>query len=202
MTNCPSCGYEIRDSKSVSSVRELATKLERIENQKMPDFKEKKSVMKMVFGRDFNVEDQLEKAKRDFMIQKENEKAGIIINYSVPNTKEDILEFMLLASSNIDVKKGIGDRVSVAWLSKLEQVYEKAKISMGNTSDFEQIERIYSQKKKQIRDKKIRGIMIGAGCFLSWFFLLGLLWNPVATISITIGVIVLIVIVFVYMKKK
>lgn len=52
VANCPACGYEIRDTYSVSFVREFAMKLEQIETQKMPAFEGKKSVMKMVFGRD------------------------------------------------------------------------------------------------------------------------------------------------------
>ena len=42
LTVCPSCGYEIRDAKSSTSVRELAQKLENISAQKMQDFEEKK----------------------------------------------------------------------------------------------------------------------------------------------------------------
>ena len=58
LTVCPSCGHEIRDVKSSTSVRELALKLESISAQKMPTFEEKKSVMKMVFGKDFKEEDE------------------------------------------------------------------------------------------------------------------------------------------------
>ena len=60
---CPTCAHEIRDTKSSTAVRELALKLERIEAQKMPAFEEKKSVMKMVLGKDFNEEDEAEEAK-------------------------------------------------------------------------------------------------------------------------------------------
>lgn len=201
VANCPSCGHEIRDKRSSSSVRELAMKLERIEAQKMPAFEEKKSVMKMVFGKDLNDEDEVEKAREHFEEQKKHEKANIIINYSVPNTKEDIMEFMLLASSNINVKYGIDDVVTKAWISKLEQVYEKAKLSMGNSSDFIQIERIYDQKKKQIKDKKIRGFLIGISCVAGWFFLWGLLWNPRVTVAIAVVLIILLIIGFILFKK-
>ena len=60
-------------------------------------------------------EDEVEEAQKRFEKHKRQQKTNLIINFSVPNTREDILEFMILASSNIDVKKGIDDEVSKAW---------------------------------------------------------------------------------------
>lgn len=71
LTVCPSCGYEVRDVSTPSSVRELAMKLESISAQKMPAIPEKKSVMKMVFGRDFREGDEAEEALRRFENQKD-----------------------------------------------------------------------------------------------------------------------------------
>lgn len=198
---CPSCGYEIRGSKSTSSVREFATRLEQIDAQKMPDFQTKKSVVKMVFGRDFDNKDELEEARRNFETQKKQEKSNLIINYSVPNTKEDILEFLILASSNIDMKMGIDDNVSKAWITKLDQVYQKAEISMRNESDFAQIKDIYEKKKKQIKAKRLKPILTIVVLFLLYFFLLGLLWNPTVTIAIVV-VVLLIIGAVLYKKKK
>lgn len=163
-SHCPSCFYEIRDARSSNSVRELALKLERIEAQKMPHIEEKKSVMKMLVGKDFKEDDEIEEAQERFDEQKRQEKANLIINYAVPNTKEDILEFMILASSNIDVKKGIDDEVTKAWLSKLDQVYERAKILMGNTPAFSQIKYIYDKKKAELKNRKFKGLAIA--CFI------------------------------------
>ena len=202
LTVCPTCGHEIRDVRSSTSVRELALKLERISAQKMPAFEEKKSVMKMVFGKDFKEEDEAEEALKRFESQKNREKASLIINFSVPNTKEDIMEFMILAASNIDVKKGVDDDVTKAWISKLDQVYQRAEISMGGHPDFAQIKSIYDRKKKELKNKKIKGFLIGAGCVAGWFFLIGLLWNPAATIAISIGVLVLVIIGAILFKKR
>ena len=163
-SHCPSCGYEIRDARSSSSVRELAQKLERIEAERMAPIEEKKSLMKMVFGKDFKEENEVEEAQERFDEHKRQQKASLIINFSVPNTREDILEFMILASSNIDVKKGIDDEVSKAWLSKLDQVYEKAKLLMGNKPSFTQIKYIYDRKKAQIKNRKFKGLAIA--CFI------------------------------------
>ena len=202
LTVCPTYGYEIRDVRSASSVRELAVKLENISAQKMPAFEEKKSVMKMVFGKDFKEGDEAEEALKRFESQKNQEKASLIINFAVPNSKEDIMEFMILAASNIDVKKGIDDDVTKAWISKLDQVYQRAEISMGKYSDFLQIKTIYDRKKKEIKNKKLKGVLIWVGGVAGWFFLLGLLWNPAVTIGIAIGVLILGIIGIVLFKKR
>ena len=202
VTHCPSCGYEIRDTRSANSVKEFAEKLERIEARQMPAFEEKRSVMKMVFGKDFKNKDEAEEAKNDFEEQKEQEKATLIINYSVPNTKEDILEFMILAASNINVKKSTDDEVTKAWIAKLEQVYQRAEISMGNSPDFLQIKNIYDSKKKELKRHNRNTAIAIIAPFTGSLFLLGLLWNPVATIGIAVGVIVLIIIGVILFKRK
>lgn len=179
-SHCPSCGYEIRDARSSSSVRELAQKLERIEAERMAPIEEKKSLMKMVLGKDLKGEDEEEKAQEKFDEQKKQQKANLIINFSVPNTREDILEFMILASSNIDVKKGINDEVSKAWLQKLEQVYQRAQITIRNTNEFKQVKFIYDSKQKELGNQKKRKknkiiggvILMGAGLLL---YMLGMM---------------------------
>lgn len=168
-------GFEIRGKESSNSIKEFTFKLEKIDSKEMPDFKEDKSVIKKIFGKDFNEEDEEEEAREKFEEQKKQQKANLIINYSVPNTKEDILEFMILACSNINVKQGIDDVVSKAWLSKLEQVYQRAQITMKNSNDFIQIKNIYDNKKKEIKDKKKRTLIIVLACILGYFMLFGLL---------------------------
>jgi len=65
--------------------------------------------------------------------------------------------------------------VSKAWLSKLDQVYQRAQITMGNSKDFMQIKNIYDNKKKEIKDKKKRSIIIAISGVVGWLMLLGLL---------------------------
>lgn len=196
-SHCPSCGYEIRDARSSSSVRELAQKLERIEAERMAPIEEKKSLMKMVFGKDFKEEDEVEEAQERFDEHKRQQKANLIINFSVPNTREDILEFMILASSNIDVKKGIDDEVTKAWISKLDQVYEKARLMLGNSPSFSQIKYIYDRKKAQIKNRKFKGLatacFIVGGYILLMSFIFFMAENPAAAIILLlIGIAVLV----------
>lgn len=144
MTNCPACGYEIRNVKAVESVRELSAKLAEIEAQKMHIPEGKNSVLKMLLGRDLENTEKKEEAQKKFDEQKKQEKANLIVNYSVPNTKEDILEFMLLASSNIEAGHDKNDVVTKAWMSKFEQVYHKAELTLGNDPKFAKIQEIYT----------------------------------------------------------
>ena len=109
---------------------------------------------------------------------------------------------MLLAASNIDIKQGIDDEVSKAWISKLEQVYQKAEITMGNGTDFEKIRTIYQKKNKQIKDKKLKSVLSWGGGIALWFILLGLLWNPTATIVIVVTLIILAIVGTVLFKRK
>lgn len=190
-SHCPSCGYEIRDAQSSSSVRELILKLEKIEAQKMPHIEEKKSVMKMVFGKDLKTDDEVKEAQKRFDEHKRQQKANLIINFTVPNTKEDILEFMILASSNINVKKGLDDEVTKAWLSKLEQVYEKAKLLMGNTPAFGQIKYVYDKKKTELKNRKFKGLAIASFIVGGIILFLGLILL-LAIISIGSVIVVLI----------
>ena len=115
VTNCPSCGYEIRSTNAVSAIHEFAQKLEQLDS---PDKRER-----------------------------------LIRNFYVPNTKEDIIEFIILATSNIE---GNGD-CDTAWMAKLEQVYQKAKISLGKSPEFEYIEQHYINAKRIFqRNKTLR----------------------------------------------
>ncbi|MBQ9744546.1 MAG: zinc ribbon domain-containing protein [Clostridia bacterium] len=90
----------------------------------------------------------------------ENQRIIIIKNFPVPNTKEDIFEFMLLASSNFDASYYAThlheEDISDAWLTKIEQCYQKAKLSFGSNSDFEKIESLYLQIKNECAEKEIK----------------------------------------------
>lgn len=151
--NCPLCGYEIRNSNGNLSVQKFMKMLEQIETKEMI-VDESKSTMKKIFGRDFENEDVLKQKRVNFEKQKEREKINLIANYPVPNNKEDIIEFMILASSNIDAKGAKKNDITKAWIAKSEQVYEKAKIMFEDTPDFMQIERIYTGKNNNIKKQK------------------------------------------------
>ncbi|WP_301082355.1 zinc ribbon domain-containing protein [Thomasclavelia cocleata] len=73
------------------------------------------------------------------------QKIELIRNFYIPNTKEDIYEFFILATSNISA----GGYDVEAWYSKLEQTYHKAKLSFGNETEFQYLNQLYNKTKKQ-----------------------------------------------------
>lgn len=74
-------------------------------------------------------------------------KADIIRSFPIPNTKEDVFEFMILASTNYDESFSQSDNkqkeIREAWISKIEQGYQKAKLLFGDYPEFQKIESIY-----------------------------------------------------------
>lgn len=173
VTNCPSCGFELRDTNTTSSIKEFTLKLEAIESRRSLCKDKKHSFISKIYGSDGKLTDT------------DEQKISLIRSFSVPNTKEDVLEFMVLASSNVDVSiYGWGDKgvitesrkaVTEAWIAKMEQVYEKAKLMFANTPEFQKIEKTYLKKVMEVKKRK-RGI---------WVTLIGLnvgLWGLIGLI--------------------
>ncbi len=80
-----------------------------------------------------------ELAKRIEMTESTEKKIELIRNFYIPNTKEDICEFFILATSNLNVD---GDEAD-AWRAKMDQAYQKAKLTFGSTPEFEYLTRMY-----------------------------------------------------------
>lgn len=143
--NCPSCGYEFRDSRTTNSVKELASQLEELEKRKGK--KKLRDMFLGAYGHFTNEDDQ---------------RINLIRNFPIPSTKEDVVEFAILASSNIDIKSyglsGVNNKIlreiSDAWMAKFEQAHQKAKLLFGDSTDFHRIDTLYSEKKKQIKHEK------------------------------------------------
>lgn len=149
---CPSCGLELRGAKATSSVKEFSLKLEAIESRR--EYEPKKKFF--------------ESNGHDYVSKTDEQKISLIKNFSVPNTKEDILEFMILATSNVDAKvynctnTGVSKtekRLSEAWVSKVNQVYEKAKSVYGEEEDFKQIQQLYDKLNRNITKNKRKGVL-------------------------------------------
>lgn len=88
--------------------------------------------------------------------QTTEQKDRMIRNFPIPNTKEDIIEFMILASSNI---LGEDERdIYEAWLAKFEQAYQKALILFAGDPDIVRIQQIYSNCQINIDTEKRRKI--------------------------------------------
>lgn len=123
--------------------------------------------MKKVFGK---TEEKIEEEQRNIEEQRKKERASVIINFNVPNTKEDLVEFALAASANIKKVYKFEylcflDEECRAWLYKLDQVYKKALISMENEPEFAIIKDVYDSIHEKIKSNKrkpfvLMGVML------------------------------------------
>ena len=122
--NCPSCGYELRNSRTTNYILEFSKKLEAAATSKQKD--------------------------------------DLIRHFVMPNTKEDIYEFMILAASNLETG---GDNTD-AWLVKLEHAYQKAKYIFGDSLEIKPISNIYNNATKQYSKIKFKQKTKSFGSFL------------------------------------
>lgn len=83
----------------------------------------------------------------------DSEKEDLIKSFPIPNAKEDIIDFMLLATSNIQTEEN--ESLYKSWIIKLEQGYQKAQILMKDDEDFLIVEDLYNKTKKKIGGKKV-----------------------------------------------
>lgn len=152
---CEYCGYRLVNKEASSSVKELANKLYEIDRE--GQLLKKGKLADILNGERIKATDTTTERK-----------ITLIKNFPIPNTVEEITEFMILADSNIDIrlsKKKIGYKIkrtpsfsgqnnplylSDAWVSKMRQIYKKAEFSFGNSSDFQLIKEIYSNKMREL----------------------------------------------------
>lgn len=153
--NCPSCGHEFRSSASTSLVQELASKLEAMEQQQ--ESRKRRTI-----------KDEL--LRTNNLSKTDEQKISLIRSFVIPNTKEDILEFIILASSNINVElygesnltpeNEVLKAVSDAWIAKFEQAYRKAQFSFSETPTFTQIKEVYINKTNEINKQKKKKTLV------------------------------------------
>ena len=170
---CETCGYERRGAKATGSVRELQLKLEELYAKKPPRKSHTIFTQALSGGQISNADEEI---------------VGLIKNFSIPNNKEDIMEFIILASSNIDMKVyGVNSQqyqtlnpaqreISDAWLAKYEQAYQKAQLVLGGTQDFLNIQSIYDQKMREIQKRKRQLPLLVIGCVGGSLLIVVLIW--------------------------
>ena len=172
--NCPACGYELRGAKATSAVKEFALKLEAIESRR--EYEKPRGLFAVA-------------AAQQRVSKTDEQKISLIKSFPVPNTKEDMLEFMILAissmnmrtydSANTDISKSEKE-VNAAWFSKVQQVYEKAKMSYSADSVFAEIQVLYDgcseeikkAKKKAKRKRVVENVLIFGWIPISLVFLI------------------------------
>lgn len=148
---CPDCGYRITGQAAVSSIQKFSDQLMRLEMNR------KRDGLGQMFGVGANPTDK--------------QKLSLIQSFPIPNTIDDIQEFVLLAVGNIDVSLSkasmknkyqkhtnnawnladMARTISDAWVGKLQQAYHKAKIAFPDDPAFEAIKQVYESKMRELK---------------------------------------------------
>lgn len=81
----------------------------------------------------------------------QDEQERLIRSFYIPNTKEDLTEFIIFATTNIEANPNC----EKAWIAKLDQTYQKAKLALAGSPDFAYVEQLYSESMRKLRKKKV-----------------------------------------------
>ena len=145
--SCPSCGMIFSSKTTSSTVEKFNKQLSDIDNEN------KGLISNIVQSISSTVKTNIEQEKL-------KRKIVLIRNFPVPNSLDEILEFILLAESNINTKlsrktffhRGPSGTVGVSiterdlsdeWVVKLQQIYAKAKIIFKNDPSFSVVKKHY-----------------------------------------------------------
>ena len=137
---CPECGHRITGQAAISSVQEFSHELMAIESHR------NNGVLGLI---------------NDGSEARAAEKLTLVKSFPIPNTIDDICEFIFLAIANIDVTLsknsfwnnscGSPTDLSNAWVSKMQQAYQKAKMLFPSDHTFIYIQQIYFEKMKELK---------------------------------------------------
>ena len=124
-THCPTCGLELRGLSASSCVKELIDKLEEIENQRTEQ--SWSEILKQKIG-------------GKMLSPVAEKKINVIKNFPIPNTKEDIQEFIILATANMKFDAYTSSKaerieqeaIAEAWRVKYNQAVKKAEYTFSN----------------------------------------------------------------------
>ena len=154
---CYHCGIPITKKEAIITVQEFKNQLMNIENSR-----------KKKTGGIFAAYQTIDEADR--------QKLTLIRNFPIPNSIDDIVEFMMLAIANIDVSLSkktftnalystnnlngetaatIERTISNAWVSKMEQCYRKAEVAFPEHPVFTTIQRAYNEKITELQGKSL-----------------------------------------------
>ena len=150
---CPECGYELTNVEANSSTRLLMQKIDKIQAQYAEltanvDNKDESTIR----TRGYQVKRQLN-----------DRTAQLIQNFPIPNTREDLIEFLTLCIGNSKADSIMldgNDPVTPAWRKKLQQVIAKVKVALPNDQQAQELIEEYEGKRENSK-KKGKKIAIG-----------------------------------------
>lgn len=158
-TKCQECGYEFTNIGSVNSAKSLFDLLQAVELRKserlsshdkasqsrLDDLSKRHNsdgtLSKVLGGRSRqdtqndereHLIGELDNERRAIERQSTAERANIIKNFPVPNSKEDLLELLAMATSNAYDNDGVIGNEEEVWIQKVDQIYQKVIVCSTN----------------------------------------------------------------------
>ncbi len=162
-TKCPECGFEFNNVEAVASAQKLFELLQEADlrksekislhnkekNKRLEELSKKHnsdgSLVKIFGGesrkqaQDEEREDLIRELNRNLnKLEKacDQEKYLIIKNFPVPNSKEDLLELLAMATSNAYDNDGVVGEQETVWIQKVDQIYQKVVASSAGDENF------------------------------------------------------------------
>lgn len=156
---CPACGFRITGQQVVNSVEKFKEEYMEVESSRS------QSASNLL----------LESTGLKGVDPADKKKLALIKTFPIPNTIDDIVEFMLLAIANIDIglsKKSAFNKlnslsssmyqtaqnvvksISDTWVLKFEQAYQKAEISFPDDPMFKKVQEIYVNEMIELKRMK------------------------------------------------
>ena len=146
-TTCEECGYEFRNAEAVKSAAVLFEQIKSLEMEKTRELalhEDNKNKQLKAFGGVYSRE---RRKQRDDLVENLNEaekaikkrfneaKASLIKLYAVPNTNQDLLEFLTMAAAAACRNDGDVEEEEEAWLQKTDQIYQKLLIVAASDNE-------------------------------------------------------------------
>lgn len=142
--NCSACGHEFTSIKGNASILDLLEKIDKIESKKNTAGAQLKTTQKFIQGQEFD-----------------ERKDELIKNYPIPNTKEDILEFLTYSTSKLTNMSSLDN----PWAAKADEIVMKSRFLFKNDQEMLAI---LDKYEKQIKKRKKGPIIV----ILVFFFIL------------------------------
>ena len=140
---CPECGQEFTNIKANSTANMLMQKIDEIQAQSS------------VAQRGLNAKDAKTAQRETWAIESQvtSRTVQAIKNFPIPNTREDLIEFMTLCLSNSRADRQYVDEIAEAWREKFEQLITKARITIPNDPIAEDLIKKYKSKREAVEKK-------------------------------------------------
>ena len=181
-TKCSDCGTEFRNVEASQNLIKFFEKLDEIEsNRKDSIYSTNDSsnnigigtILKWMFFWPFMLPLKIvnffvNKSKPGKWSTTDSRKEELIMNFPVPVSREEILEFLSLATSKINSNTYFNafseetkykDTWNKIWLKKIEQIHSKASIAMKNDKkSFEDVDKMASQAREIVKSNNTKVI--------------------------------------------